>query len=49
MKIFSILIFLTVVYSVKILSQFLPHLPIPISYASAEVWGDSIYFFWWIK
>ncbi len=45
MKIFSILFFLTVVYSVKIYSQFIPDLPIPISYASAEVWGDSIYFF----
>jgi len=45
MKIFSLLVFLTVFYSIKIYSQSVPDLPIPISYASAEVWGDSIYFF----
>lgn len=45
MKIFSLLVLLTVFYTVKINSQSVPNLPIPIAYAAAEVWGDSIYFF----
>ncbi|AFH50020.1 Peptidase S8/S53 subtilisin kexin sedolisin [Ignavibacterium album JCM 16511] len=31
--------------SISIFSQTIPALPTPASYAAAEVWGDSIYFF----
>lgn len=45
MKTFYLLSVL-VLFSFSIIrSQTVPNLPIPISYASAEVWGDSIYFF----
>jgi N-acetylneuraminic acid mutarotase len=45
MKTFYLLFLLTAIYSVNLYSQSVPDLPIAISYASAEVWGDSIYFF----
>lgn len=44
-KLFTIAVILFFFSNALIKSQTIPDLPTPVSYAAAEVWGDSIYFF----
>ncbi len=44
MKKIFLAVILSAIFSIKIYSQLVSDLPIPIAFASAEVWGDSIYF-----